>query len=392
MTGRARLWLKRCCLVGAWLLLPALRGTDAPPGQSYGYFATGEPGAATGIPDRPRRSALVLMGGGKDVDEAFRWMIRKSGVRPDTGGRFVVLRASGSAAYNPYIYYSGPGKQTSLPVAAGWVGGAALGLSAVRTLVIPDRAAANAPFVNDVLARADAVFIAGGDQGNYVRHWKGAALEQTLNTLLQKKVPVGGTSAGLAILGEFNFSALRGTINSTHALNDPFDRRITIGPDPLDPGGRFLSASALAGTITDSHFVHRDRMGRLVTFVARLVASDERAGCRGGVLPAGQGTAGFARGIGVSEQAALLVQGDGTGGHFTARRVSNPWARSQAAVYFVRPLEAPTECRPGAPLTMHQVEIRKLADSTTVFNLSDWSGVDAYIVNVEDGMFDTPPY
>lgn len=379
-------------MAAMWLLFAGMRPPDAVPGHSYRYYAVGTPGAAVVIPDKPRRSAFVLMGGGKDVDEAFRWMIQKAGVRPGTGGRFVILRATGTAAYNPYVYYSGPGRRTALPAVSGWVGGAALGLSAVQTLVIPDRGAADDPFVNAIVARADAVFIAGGDQGNYIRYWKGAALEQTLNTLLARKVPVGGTSAGLAILGEFNFSALRGTINSSRALNDPFDPRITINPDPLDPGGKFLTATALAGTITDSHFVHRDRMGRLVTFVARLVASEDGAGCRGGVLPAAEGAASYPRGIGVSEQAALLVQGDGTGANFTARRVSNPRARGQAAVYFVRPLEAPGECRPGRPLTVQRVEIRKLADSRTVFNLSDWSGVDGYIVNVQDGMFDTSPY
>ena len=37
---------------------------------------------------------VVLMGGGKDVAEAFAWMIERSG-----GGDFLVLRAAGTPAY-----------------------------------------------------------------------------------------------------------------------------------------------------------------------------------------------------------------------------------------------------------------------------------------------------
>ena len=40
------------------------------------------------------RSGVVLMGGGKDVAEAFAWMIERSG-----GGDFLVLRAAGTPAY-----------------------------------------------------------------------------------------------------------------------------------------------------------------------------------------------------------------------------------------------------------------------------------------------------
>src|SRR5690349_15264404 len=38
---------------------------------------------------------VVLMGGGKDVDAAFQWMMGRSG-----GGDVVIIRASGTDAYN----------------------------------------------------------------------------------------------------------------------------------------------------------------------------------------------------------------------------------------------------------------------------------------------------
>lgn len=133
-------------------------------------------------------------------------------------------------------------------------------------------------------------------------------------------------------------------------------------------------------------------MGRLVTFVARLVAREPGGGCLGGVLGPVGGDNAYPRGIGVSEQAALLVQGNRSGAHFTARKVQNPWLEADAAVYFVRPLAAPTRCAPGTPLTVRHVEIRKLADSATVFDLTDWSGADGYLVNIELGEFDVSPY
>lgn len=46
----------------------------------------------------------------------------------------------------------------------------------------------------------------------------------------------------------------------------------------------------------------------------------------------------------------------------------------------------------GTPLTVHQVGIRKLADYATVFDLTDWSGADGYLVNIESGEFDASPY
>jgi hypothetical protein len=191
MPARARIWWRRCGIGAVWILFANMQQSGAALEHSYRYYAVGNPGAVTAISDQLQRSAFVLMGGGKDVDEAFRWMIRKAGVRPGTGGKFVILRATGSEGYNAYVYYSGPDRRTTLPPLDGWTGGAALGLSSVQTLVVPDRAAADDPFVNSVVAEADAVFIAGGDQANYIRYWQGTALQQTLNTLLAKKSASG---------------------------------------------------------------------------------------------------------------------------------------------------------------------------------------------------------
>ena len=50
------------------------------------------------MPTSATTPGTVLMGGGTDVDGAFQWMCGKSG-----NGDFLVIRATGTDAYNPYI-------------------------------------------------------------------------------------------------------------------------------------------------------------------------------------------------------------------------------------------------------------------------------------------------
>lgn len=348
----------------------------------YSYFATGDVNAAVTAPSTLPTPSFVLMGGGPDVDPAFRWLIQRAGIKPGTGGRFVVIRATGTEAYNPYIFYSDETLSTSETIADEWVGGASLGLTSVETLVIPSVKAANSPAVNAILAKANVVFIAGGDQSHYIRFWKGTALERTLNTLMQKNVPVGGTSAGLAVLGQFDYSALYRSATSELSLLDPYYKDITFDPAPLSLQGGFIAPPALASMIFDSHFDSRDRMGRFIAFISRIVAPmatpTGTVGCAGGVLPASASGKTTARGIGISVETALLVQGNGSGKPVTAKRISNPSTLTESAVYFVRPSVAPTVCAAKTPLTIADVEVRKLADPNTVFNLTDWTGVPVY--------------
>lgn len=388
-------WLSRRTLLslGAGLVFTAAFGIATAGGKPYSYFVTGNAQQQITALTPPTTASVVLMGGGPDVDEAFRWMITRAGIQPGTGGRFVVIRATGTEAYDPYIYYSDAALTTSTSVADQWVGGASLGLSSVETLVIPSIAAANDAFVNSVVSKAHAVFIAGGDQSDYIKYWKGTKLDQTLSALMINNVPIGGTSAGLAVLGQFDYAALKGTVTSTQALANPYNKYMTLDPDPLSLTGGFIAPPALANTVLDAHLDSRDRMGRLITFVARLVAPNSGFGCPGGILASGTSSSASARGIGVDVETALLVQGNkGSNAAFTARRVTNPSTTTQSAVYFVRPLNPPTVCGSGNPLTMTTVEIKKLADSDTVFNLSDWSGVTGYTVDAISGALTSSPY
>ena len=202
------------------------------------------------------------MGGGKDLDDAFSWMCQKSG-----GGDFLVIRATGDDDYNPYI--AKLCKQNS-----------------VATLVIPTREAAMDPKVAETLQKAEALFISGGDQSNYVKYWKGTPVEDAINELIRRNVPVGGTSAGLAILGQFSFTAMNDSAYSKETLQDPFNNRVTIATD-------FLKVPHMENTITDTHYVKRDRQGRFLGFMARILAD---------------GTSKEVRGIAMDERSAGLME------------------------------------------------------------------------------------
>lgn len=148
---------------------------------------------------------------------------------------------------------------------------------------------------------------------------------------------------------------------------------MTFDPDPLSLTGSFLTPPAFKNAILDSHLNTRDRMGRMLTFVSRLVAQVGTTGCPGGILSASTSVFNGARAIGVGVETALLVQGNGLQTPFVGRRVTSPYTtETDNAVYFVRPLQAATVCSPGKPFTAHQFEIRKLNDDGVLACPTGW--------------------
>jgi cyanophycinase len=316
--------MRRPLLAGVLILVFALPLFAAKP--SYQYFVVGNGADVV----RSTTPGTVLMGGGSDVDAAFQWMIGKSG-----GGDFVVIRASGTDAYNPYIYGLGT-------------------VDSVETLIITSRTAAADPFVVDKIRNAEALWIAGGDQSNYINYWKGTPVETAIEYVANtKQAPVGGTSAGLAVLGQFIYTGANGSVTSSQALSNPYHRYVTLDRD-------FLQIAHLSGVITDSHFVARDRLGRLVTFLARIIQD---------------GWAGSVRGIGIDEATAILVNPDGS-----STRVGS------GAVYFLSSNGTPQVCASRTPLTYTGLAVVRITGSAT-FNLATWngSGGTAYTVSANAG-------
>jgi cyanophycinase len=304
-------------LVAAALLLAAAVPAQAKNG--YDYFLTGNGADVT----TPTTGLLVLQGGGTDVDENFVRMGARSG-----GGDFVVIRASGADGYNQYIYDL-------------------CACDSVETIVFKNRQAAFDPFVIAKIRNAEALFFAGGDQSKYVQYWKSTPIEDAIHHVAAKPAPIGGTSAGMAIMSEFAYSAMsNSSLTSEEGLADPFHRDLTLERD-------FLVLGSLGGIITDQHLQERDRMGRTVAFLARLVQD---------------GWTARARGIAADRETALHVDpATGTAEVFATPTHPTPY------VYFLETPGAPETCAPGVPLTYRDVAVYRVGPGGT-FDLNRWKG------------------
>lgn len=214
----------------------------------------------------PTESGIVLMGGSTDVDQALQWMIDRA-----KGGDVVIIRASGSTGYNEYIYTLG-------------------NVNSVETLLIDSREKALKESVGKRIREAEMLFIAGGDQWNYVKFWKDSEVSKAITYLIEeKKIPIGGTSAGCAILSGFIFDASHGSAYSKDVLKNPFDTTVSVSKS-------FIQVPFLESFISDQHYTQRGREGRHITFLARMIKDF------GVEQP---------KGIGVDEKTAFCIDKDG---------------------------------------------------------------------------------
>src|SRR3954463_4862170 len=272
----------------ASILLVLCLASSAFAAKQYSYFRVGNVNDIT----TSTTPGTVLMGGGTDVDAAFQWMCQRSG-----NGDFLVIRATGTNAYNPYIQQLCPNENS------------------VATLIIPNRAAASDPFVISTIQNAEALWIAGGDQSDYINFWKGTPVQAEINAAFTRGAPIGGTSAGMNVLTQFVYSALASQgATSSQSLADPFNRYITLDHD-------FADVAALQGVIGDPHFVTRDRMGRDLAFMCRIFTN---------------GWSTSPLGISIDEKTALLIDAAGSGS-----------VVGTSTVYFTRAPGAPESCQAG---------------------------------------------
>ncbi|HEV8703310.1 MAG TPA: cyanophycinase [Candidatus Polarisedimenticolia bacterium] len=298
-------------------LLVSLPGFAAP--QSWNYFVVGNPADVV----TPTSGLLVLQGGGTDVDENFVRMGQRSG-----GGDFVVIRAFGTDAYNPYIFDL-------------------CHCDSVATIVFKNRNNSFDPFVIDTIRNAEALFIAGGDQSYYVDFWKGTPVEDAIHHVAAKPAPIGGTSAGMAVMSEFVYGALSASsLTSAEGLANPFHRDLTLVRD-------FLHLPKLGGIITDQHLQERDRMGRTIAFLARLVND-------------GWTTEG--RAIAADRETSLHL--DPANG--TAEVLATP-THPTPFVYFLRTPGPPEVCQPKTPLTYRNIAVYRIGPGDS-FDVDTWSG------------------
>ena len=276
---------------------------------------------------------ITMMGGRSEHDEAMKWFLQKA-----NGGDILVLRASGSDGYNKYLF-----SELGITV------------NSVESIVIDNEEAAHHPYVVERIKKAEAIWMAGGNQWNYIHFWGNSPMKAALNAHISvKKGAIGGTSAGMAVLGDWYFSAQNGSITSEEALSNPYDEKVTLG-------NSFLNIQVLENTITDTHYANRNRQGRHTSFMAKIA----------------QESAQQVYGIACDEYTAVCI--DETG----LARIFGHYPEKTEAVYFIQTScidnNSPEKLSQGEPLTWNRnksaLSVYKVIaneSGTQTFNLNDW--------------------
>jgi len=306
------------------------------------------------------------MGGGTKSPEALRWFAEKAG-----GGDLVIVGAKDhpdelsnqESTFNAFRRLDC--------------------LRSITFLIVDSRSKADAPYVEELLRRADGIFLPGGDQTAYYDLWQGTRVARAINERMQaRSVPIGGSSAGMHSIGRV-LHAPEGScsVASQDALQDPY---LAPSAGLHTPGitlkESFLDVPTMENVLTDTHWSERDRMGRSIVFLARI-------------LQDGMRSAQEARLIACDEGVAVCVDGTGMARVYAAE-MPRP-----ASAFFIRPNGAPDVCRrrepltwtaPAGALTAQRVVGDK--EGTHCFDLATWKGpsTEEFQINVRHGRLEHP--
>jgi hypothetical protein len=196
-----------------------------------------------------------------------------------------------------------------------------------------------------------------------VSFFKDNAMEVLLNNHVNvKNAPIGGTSAGMAILGKYYFSSQNGSVTSAAALNNPYNANMTIGGwNPIFPFHDFLDIPFLGNTITDTHYDNPNRKGRHTAFLARIMED---------YTPT-------AYGIACNEYTAVCIGSNGIA------HVYGDYPNYDEFAYFIQPnclwTNTIENCQSGQPLTWNfngeALKVYKVPgtmNGTHYFDLNNW--------------------
>lgn len=299
---------------------------------------------------------LLLDGAGASYspDSTLRWLHdRLVGTTKARGGNVVILRAYSTNVDDRHFYTAG-------------------NFASVQTVLIPPCATAQqVDSVAPIIDKADAVYFAGGDQANYVR-WKGTKLIGAIERVYARSGVVGGGSAGLAIQGAVVYDsvaadAMNVETHTNDATQDPLESRISFTTG-------LFSWPALKETITDTHLVARDRLGRTIVFLARIFHDN--------LLPGAQQI--YA--LGMDEGSAVVVDPDGM-----ATVLNSHGGRG---AYLVR-TDTPPRLERGKPIH-YTVEIAHMAREGERFDLLHKNPSAPWYTITVDGaskpVYNTDPY
>jgi len=229
-------------------------------------------------------------------------------------------------------------------------------VNSCETVTIPLPVRADDPGATEAVSKAEIVYFAGGNQCEYVR-WRGSTVHAAVQSVVNAGGGVGGGSAGLAIQGDVIYDGCTGSVPSQRALRNPYAFRIHFA-DALFNGPH------LDRIITDSHFVARDRMGRLMSFVARQIQD---------------GKSGAFYGLGIDDDSALVIDQNGLGTLYGS------------TAYVVLGDHAPEQCAPRQPLTFTDFKIWRIAAGGT-YDFANRPTTGYYLRSVTNGDIDANPY
>jgi len=300
-------------------------------GQNYTSYFTGNQTDTITNPN----GGITMMGGATENDEAMKWFLQRA-----NGGDILVLRTSGSDGYNNYMY-------SSLGVT----------VNSVETIVFNNASASSEPYIHQRIQKAEAIWFAGGNQWNYISYWRNTPIDSLINDgITKRQIVIGGTSAGMAILGGYYFSAENGSITSSTALANPYHNRVKVDST------LFITNKYLKDVITDTHYDNPNRKGRHMVFLARILTDN-------GVK---------AKGIACDEYTAVCIDTNGI------TRVFGQYPTYDDNAYFIQTncelsSVSPEKCTSGNPLNWNLTGkaiktyvVKGTNSGNNTFNLNDW--------------------
>jgi cyanophycinase len=192
-------------------------------------------------------------------------------------------------------------------------------------LQIPNSATANDSSIYYELISAKGIFIEGGDQYDYVKNWKDTLVEDAIHYVFQHGGVIGGTSAGLAVLGSVCFDAKYDSAYPEEVAYDPYDPHVHFEDDFLQ---------ILPSVLTDSHFHPRGRLGRLVPMLARLIQDNNED----------------LMGIGLDEKTAMCIDPNFSG---------KVYGEGSVTILYKSP-DSKIVCEAQAPITFTNIHCEQL--------------------------------
>ncbi len=307
--------------------------------ENVSYYIAGSTIDSTGD---ETEYGLALMGGGSRVQQAFEWMQTKAG-----GGDLLVLTTA--EIDTAFVAWADDIKK--------------IGFNSVIVLRINSSVKANTSFVYTMIKRAEAIYMDVGDQAKYYNYFKGSrvydAIDELTNTSATKRVPIGGASAGLHMLGGFAYIPATLAVYWDEALANPYNIYMNNVKDDM------FAFQYMTGVLTESHFSQRTRAGRVLGMSARLIQD-------------GRVSFGNTKAIAVDEATALCVDKDGIG-----------VAYGLNYVFMFNAISEPDTCESEKLLVwrdgMRAYRIKGSTVGAGSFNMTTWTGTGGawYLYDIE---------